>query len=61
MRSPRQQEWEINQRISDEEICEQISSMPNLKACSLYDILMEFFKALIPCKDDSKESSKKKG
>jgi len=30
---PRQQEWDINQGISDEEICKAISSTPNFKAC----------------------------
>jgi len=50
---PRQQEWDINQGISDEEICKAISSTPNFKACGPDGIPMEFFKALIPCKDDS--------
>ena len=30
---PRQQEWNISQGISDEEISEAISSTPNFKAC----------------------------
>jgi len=50
LRRPRQQEWNINQGISDEEICKAISSTPNFKACGPDGILMEFFKALIPCK-----------
>jgi len=54
---PRQQEWDINQGISDEEICKAISSTPNFKACGPDGIPMEFFKALIPCKDDSEGSS----
>jgi hypothetical protein len=53
--SPRQQERDINQGISDEEISEAISSTPNFKACSPNGIPMEFFKALIPCKYDSEE------
>ena len=55
--SPRQQEWDINQGISDEEISEAISSTPIFKACGPDGIPMEFFKTLIPCKDDSEESS----
>ena len=54
--SPRQQEWDINQGISNEEICKVISSTPNFKACGPDGIPMEFFKALIPCKDDSEGS-----
>jgi len=33
------------------------SSTPNFKACGPDGIPMEFFKALIPCKDDSEGSS----
>jgi len=55
--SPRQQEWDINQGISDEELSEAISSMPNFKTCSSDDIPMEFFEVLIPGKDDSEGSS----
>jgi len=36
---------------------EVISSTPNFKACGPDGISMEFFKALIPAKDDSEESS----
>jgi len=54
---PRQQEWNISQGISDEEISEAISSTPNFKACGPDGIPMEFFKVLIPCKDDSEGSS----
>ena len=53
---PRQQEWEINQGISDIEISKAISSIPDFKACDPEGIPMEFFKALIPCKNDSEES-----
>jgi len=56
LRSPRQQEWDINQGINDEEICEIISSTPNFKAHGPGDIPMEFFKALILGKDDSDDS-----
>ena len=55
--SPRQKEWDINQGICDKEVSEAISSMPNFKACGPDGIPMEFFKALIPCKDNSEESS----
>ena len=55
--SLRQQEWEINQDIKDEEISEAISSTPNFKACGPDGIPMEFFKALIPGNNDSDESS----
>jgi len=55
--NPRQQEWDINQGISDEEINEAISFTPNFKACGPDGILMEFFKALIPGKNDSKKFS----
>jgi len=55
--SPRQQEWEINQDIKDEEINEAVSSTPNFKACGSDGIPMQFFKALIPGKDVSEESS----
>jgi len=55
--SPRQQEWDINQGIIDEEICKAISSTPNFKACSPDGIPMEFFKTLITCKNESEESS----
>jgi len=48
----RQQEWEINQDISDEEISEAISSTPNFKACGSDDIPMKFIKVLISGKDD---------
>jgi len=41
LRSPRQQEWEINQGINDEVISEAISCGPD-------GIPMEFFKVLIP-------------
>ena len=51
----RQQELEINKNISYEEIREVISSSPNFKACGSNGISMKFFKALIPCKDDSEE------
>jgi len=54
---PRQQEWDINQGISDEEICKAISSTPNFKASGPDGIPMEFFKALILSKDDSEGSS----
>ena len=57
LESPRQQEWEINQNISNEGIREAISSTSNFKAWSPNGIPMEFFKALIRCKDDSEESS----
>ena len=57
MGKPRQQEWDINQGISDEEISKAISSTPNFKACDPDGIPMEFFKALIPCKDGSEGSS----
>ena len=57
MGRPRQQEWDINQGISDEEICKAIFSIPNFKACGPDGIPMEFFKALIPCKDDSEGSN----
>jgi len=54
---PRQQEWDINRGISDEnKISKAISSTPNFKACGPDGIPMEFFKALIPCKDDSEGS-----
>ena len=55
--SPRQQERNINQDISDEEINKAISSIPNCKAYGPDEIPMEFFKALIPGKNDSEESS----
>jgi len=45
--SPRQQEWNINQGIRDEEISETISSTLNFKACGPDGIPMEFFKVLI--------------
>jgi len=45
--SPRQQEWNINQGIRDEEISETISSTLNFKACGPDRIPMEFFKVLI--------------
>jgi len=35
----------------------QSSSTPNFKPCGPDGIPMEFFKALIPCKDDSEGSS----
>jgi len=55
---PRQQEWDINQGKSDEEICKAISSTPNfIKLVVLMVFQWKFFKALIPCKDDSKGSS----
>ena len=57
METPRQQEWEIDRDISDEEIREAISSTPNFKACGPDGILVEFFKALTPGKDDSEEYS----
>jgi len=44
-------------RYSDEEISEAISSTPNFKTCVPDGIPIEFFKALIPRKDDSEESS----
>jgi len=55
--NPRQQEWEINKEISDEEISEAIFSTPNFKVCGLDGISMKFFKALITDKGDSEESS----
>ena len=57
MGSPRQQKWEINQDISDEEISEAISCTSNFKARGPDGILMEFFKASISCKDDSEVSN----
>ena len=51
--NPRQQEWEINQDISNEEISEVISSTLNFKACDSDGIPMEFFKTLIPGTNDS--------
>ena len=54
--NPRHQEWEINQGISDEEIREANSYTPNFKACGPDGIPMEFFKAMIPDKNDSEES-----
>ena len=57
MGRPRQQEWDINQGISDEEIFKAISSTPNFKTCGPDGIPMQFFKALIPGKDVSEESS----
>jgi len=52
----RQQEWEINQDISNEEISYAISSTPNFKACDPDGIMMEFFKALIPGKKKKKKN-----
>jgi len=43
--SPRQQEWDINQDIKDEEISKAISSTPNYKACGSDGIPMEFCKS----------------
>ena len=57
MENPRKQKWEINQDIREEEISEVISSTFNFKACNPDGIPMEFFKALIPGKDDLEESS----
>jgi len=41
--NPWQQEWEINQDISDDEINMVISTIPNFKACGPDGIPMEFF------------------
>jgi len=57
LENPRPQEWEINQDKNNEEICKEISSTPNFKDYGP-GIPVEFFKVLIPSKDDSEESSK---
>jgi len=43
--NPRQQEWEINQGITDVEISEAISSTPNVKACGPDGIPMEILQS----------------
>ena len=48
----RDNEWDINQDISADEIRSAISSTPNFKASGPDDIPIEFFKALISNNDD---------
>jgi len=57
----RDNEWDINQDISADEIRSAISSTPNFKASGPDDIPIEFFKALISDNDDDANNEPSSG
>jgi len=53
----RNEEWDINQDISIDEIKSAILSTPNYKASGPDDIPIEFYKAIVPGGEDNETSS----